>query len=143
MVTWEELQASSMRRPGIWSIGPSQVSSAEPGSVSEADVAPASKAGVARPEPWAVPVPGATPTIAYQMPAFRSGRVFVELKIVEGLDVEAVDDRALPPQVARVGDSHPHTQADAGAGRQPLSAGRTSVPKASMKPACSWPTKWR
>ena len=61
----------------------------------------------------------------------------VPVGVVEGLDVEAVDDRALPPQVARVGDSHTLTQADAAIGRQPLRAGRTSAPKVSMKPSCS------
>ncbi len=67
----------------------------------------------------------------------------VAVGVVEGLDVQAVDDGALPPQVARVADSHAATQADSRAVRQPLRAGSTSAPKVSMNPCCSCPTKCR
>ena len=67
----------------------------------------------------------------------------VAVGVVEGLDVEAVDHRALPPQVARVGHSHGPTQADPVRPRQPRRAGSTCSPNASRKPACSCPTKCR
>jgi hypothetical protein len=47
--------------------------------------------------------------------------------LVELLDVEAVEDGALPPQVARGLDSH-------------ATRGRTCSPKASMKASRFWPT---
>ena len=53
----------------------------------------------------------------------------VAVVVVEHLDVEAVEDGVLPPQVA--GGLDPHA-----------SAGRTCSPKASMKASRSWPTWW-
>ena len=50
-----------------------------------------------------------------------------------GLHVEAVDDRGLPPQVARRADPH----------RPTPSSGSTFAPKTSMNLRCSWPTKCR
>src|SRR5918992_3169663 len=51
----------------------------------------------------------------------------VTVQVVEGLDVQAVEDRVLPPQVACGLDAH----------RRP---GRTCSPKASMNGSRSWPT---
>ena len=50
------------------------------------------------------------------------------------LDVEAVDDGRLPPEVAAIGDLHRPTS---------FSAGRTCSPNVSMNASCSVPTWWR
>ena len=55
----------------------------------------------------------------------------VAVPVHERLDVQAVDHRVLPPQVARLGDPH---------AAPPVSWGRTRAPKASMKASCCWPT---
>ena len=58
--------------------------------------------------------------------------VAVAVGVEERLDVEAVDDRVAPPEVA--GDLAAHSGA--------ASAGSTSRPNASMNASCSWPTWW-
>ena len=52
----------------------------------------------------------------------------VPVPVQERLDVEAVDDRVLPPEIARAG------------GRHDVSSGRTCSANASMKGSCSFPT---
>jgi hypothetical protein len=52
----------------------------------------------------------------------------ITVRVEEGLDVQAVDDRVLPPDVAGHLALHP------------ASSGRTRSPKASMKGRRSWPT---
>ena len=56
----------------------------------------------------------------------------VPVGVVVGLDVDAVDDGVLPPEVA--GAHAPHH------GQAPFSSGRTCSPKASMKRSCDCPT---
>src|SRR3712207_1791793 len=63
----------------------------------------------------------------------------VAVPVQERLDVQAVDDRVLPPQVGRIGDPHAGT-ATAGPGRRTSNCGSTRSPKASRKPRCSCPT---
>ena len=64
----------------------------------------------------------------------------VTVPVVEGLDVCAVEDGVLPPQVAGVAASHAIA---AGWGAVTDSCGSTCSPNASMKPDCSLPTKCR
>ncbi len=54
--------------------------------------------------------------------------VAVAVRVGVGLDVEAVDDGVLPPDVGGVGELHERT------------SGRTLAPKASMNGSSSWPT---
>ena len=61
--------------------------------------------------------------------------------VVEGLDVRAVEDGVLPPQVTGV--AHPHAIAALGWGAVADSCGSTCSPNASMKPDCCLPTKCR
>ncbi len=61
----------------------------------------------------------------------------VTVPVHERLDVQAVDDGGLPPEVAGVGD--PHT-ATACSGATTSNWGSTCSPNASRKPRCSWPT---
>ncbi len=65
-----------------------------------------------------------------------TGAVAVGVEV--GLDVEAVDDRRLPPQVGGVGE--PHAAATFGV---TSSCGRTFSPNTSSHGRCSWPTWWR
>ncbi len=58
----------------------------------------------------------------------------VAVPIHEGLDVQAIDDGGLPPQIAGVGDPHRATRAVTS------SWGSTFVPKTSMNSSCSCPT---
>src|SRR5690606_39733749 len=60
----------------------------------------------------------------------------VAVGVEVGLDVEAVDDRALPPQVAGVGDPHGQSLPEA-------TAGSTCSPKVSMNSCCRCPTWYR
>ena len=62
-----------------------------------------------------------------------AGAVAVGVEV--GLDVEAVDDRRLPPQVGGVGE--PHAAATFGV---TSSCGRTFSPNTSSHGRCSWPT---
>jgi hypothetical protein len=59
----------------------------------------------------------------------------VAVAIEEGLDVEAVEDGVLPPEVCGVVDHQGH-EAD------PSKFGRTRSPKKSMNARCSLPTWW-
>lgn len=63
----------------------------------------------------------------------------VVVPVHEGLDVEAVDDGGLPPEVPAVGGAHDQPTAPA---PTPAfdSSGSTCSPNASMNPRCSWPT---
>src|SRR5690606_12556091 len=63
----------------------------------------------------------------------------VVVPVHERLDVQAVADGVLPPEVAGVGDPHARTAATGPAAVTP-SCGRTFAPKASRKASCSFPT---
>ena len=58
----------------------------------------------------------------------------VAVPVIERLDVRAVEDGVLPPQIARVGASHAIVAFCLGADGD--SSGSTCSPNASMKPAC-------